>query len=256
MTNTPEIHYSHLLQGARTVAIVSPHQDDAALSMGAHISHLAAEGVQLTLLNCFTVTSYAPFASGGARTVEQVAAIREAEDAEFCSRVGPGVFSVSLGLLDALLRLGTEDLDSILTHRPLGDDDIVTIEQLRVQLSHRCPAGPVIAPLAIGSHIDHRLASLATIWTLPAQIVAFFEDLPYASRCSTATTASAVSFCERLIDEELTAVTLLPSYSPDAKRHLLHAYRSQLRNEDIELSVVTSAGRERLWIPRSVLMSD
>lgn len=253
MTNTPAMHYSRLLHSGRAVTVVSPHHDDAALSLGAHISHLAADGVHVTLLNCFTVTSYAPFASTEAHTVNQVGAIREAEDAEFCSRAGPSVSSVSLGMLDSLLRMGTEDLDCVLTHRPLDDDDVVALEQLRVQLVRRCPAEPVLVPLAIGSHIDHRLASLAAVLSLRRQIAAFYEDLPYAMRGPAVATDRAVSFCERLIAEKLTPVTLLPSYSPDSKRNLLEAYRSQLCDEDVALSVQGPVGGERLWIPRSLL---
>jgi len=56
-----------MLANLLSVTVISPHQDDAALSLGAYLSGLShLPSIAVRLVNCFTVSNYSPFKCLGA----------------------------------------------------------------------------------------------------------------------------------------------------------------------------------------------
>lgn len=51
--------------GDLDVVVLSPHQDDAAFSLGLTLARLAAAGRRVCVLNCFTHSAYAPHGADG-----------------------------------------------------------------------------------------------------------------------------------------------------------------------------------------------
>ena len=64
-----------------SVLVLSPHQDDAAVSLGLTLSEAAQAGVEVHVLNAFTVSAHAPHAEVSSRA--DVSQARAEEDAAF-----------------------------------------------------------------------------------------------------------------------------------------------------------------------------
>jgi hypothetical protein len=85
---------------------------------------------------------------------------------------------VDLGWLDAPDRWEMP-ADATLESHCLRVDEL---HSLRRAFRNMESAALVLAPLAIGGHIDHLLARTAAMNAIPCEKIAFYEDLPYAAR--------------------------------------------------------------------------
>lgn len=155
------------------VLIVSPHRDDAAFSCAIAIRELRKR-CSVTVSNYFTVSEYAPL-----RTTDAVSitALRLDEDRNFAKLAG--VTLADLDLVDAPQRLQIE-FSQISNNRPLGPEDARCRQIITAQIAGLAP-DLILLPLALGDHIDHRIAQAAAIDTGHPRL-AFYEDLPYAAR--------------------------------------------------------------------------
>jgi LmbE family N-acetylglucosaminyl deacetylase len=170
--------------------ILSPHLDDAALSCGGLASALSKTGV----VEIWTVFSgapmygpYSPLAmwlhgiSGGV-TGSRLSRLRRDEDEQACKVLGASCRH--LGLWDGPYRKrgdGTFLYDDLRTTAADSQDEALIIRiasGLRKRL-HRSDL--VVAPLSVGSHIDHVLVRRAAD-LLPAEQVLYYLDLPYVKR--------------------------------------------------------------------------
>jgi len=159
--------------GAKNLYL-SPHLDDAAFSLG---SWIAANPGGL-LVNIFTRSNYT--AAKVVTDVDEVSAIRAAEDRVFAERFG--LEAVALGLEEPSLR-GRRARDA----SGVDEDAGLLREPLRAVLDARTGEGAAIfCPAGIGGHVNHLATRLvAWEWAVArgrqAQL-RFYEDLPYASR--------------------------------------------------------------------------
>lgn len=124
-----------------TLFVVSPHLDDAALSVGAAIAAQTARGRDVVVVSVCSVVG-APN-----RVVEDRAAI-----------AALGARHVHLGLLDAPLRGVVESWAGLCDSDDDDDFAAAIAERLRPVL---VDATEVWGPLAVGGHIDHRATSSA-----------------------------------------------------------------------------------------------
>ena len=155
---------------------LSPHHDDAAFSLGAWIS--AHPGGRL--VNLFTRSASIFNKQATAKGVEEVSAVRAAEDVVFAQRLGLERFAFGL---DEPKLSGRHSRDITL----VGQD----IEQLRQPLvawldAHADASSVIYCPAAIGGHVNH-LATRMVTWEWAVArgretSLRFYEDLPYASR--------------------------------------------------------------------------
>ena len=242
------------------LVIVSPHRDDAAFSLGLSLEHWLAAGHTVQVLNCFTQSTYAPYSDAASLhandRVSFVSATRKREDAAWNKRLGRRLQITDLDLLDAPLRLACE-VDEVLT-LPIraGDRALARVAGAIAKLARNgSPESlAILLPLAVGSHIDHRVTREAGLQALAASSlpVSFYEDLPYAARLGgTEQIASLV---------ESTAMGLQPAFagSEDShpelaeqrKRRMAECYDSQIDTEiagQIAAFCLGYGGRERLW---------
>lgn len=166
---------------------VSPHLDDAVFSAGGTIAALVTTGWRVRVITCFTATvldptpfAPSPFAlstqldKGLAADVDYMA-IRRAEDAAACAVLGAEL--VHLPLPEAPHR-GYDCAAALFTGvRP--DDTVGTA--LRAALEeHLRGAELVLAPQAIGDHVDHRVVAELVAALRPDAL--WWRDAPYILR--------------------------------------------------------------------------
>ena len=155
------------------IIAVSPHLDDAALSVGASLAALARGGHDVTVLTCFTRSVPDPtgFAlacqtdKGLAPEVDYMA-LRRAEDAAACAALG--ATPMWLDWPEAPHR-GYHSAAALFG--PLRDDEAaLTLPDL--------PADLLLAPQAIGGHVDHVV--LAEALRHETRPILWWTDYPYA----------------------------------------------------------------------------
>lgn len=246
------------MAGAADLVVVSPHLDDAALSVGATLHALAARGCRIVVATVFTADEPADLPSEVARRLhrlwggERVMAGRRGEDEVACRRLG--VDFRHLGLADALHRLdhrGEASYASLkaLFRTPVAADAPVAGEVAAVL---RALAPPMLlAPLAIGRHVDHQHArqgaELAAA-SLGCPIV-LYEDFPYAEA-----TWSCWWARRRLVGGSVN----LREEDVKARLGAIAAFRSQVgplfgdatRLERRVRQQLERRGGERLWVTR------
>lgn len=183
-----------------TVAVISPHLDDAILSCGALTAYLA-DRCPITVVTVFTAASPARWSvsarramrSTGASDPERFFEQRRAEDLAVLADLG--ATAVHLGLPDALfrrVRAGSDGRPGT-AGRPaypifrfgaargrIASADAGLDAEVAARLSTVAgvaDAGLVLAPLGIGRHVDHLITRSAA--RLLGHRVAYYSDFPY-----------------------------------------------------------------------------
>ncbi len=178
------------------VAVISPHRDDAAFSCGLLIVALLRAGKNVTVCNLFTRSDYAVTNIGinpEAERVEGVSLARLREDKaavaamlQCATRLSctPGRLTLrDYGWLDAPLRLQVNSEYVVLAPVPV-EEAHAQAHFFAKHLNEWAHFDAVMAPLALGDHIDHRIARETAKLVVPAERLAFYQDLPYAARLS------------------------------------------------------------------------
>jgi LmbE family N-acetylglucosaminyl deacetylase len=192
--------------------LLSPHCDDAALSVGAWLGMREIVN-PITIITLFSESTFAVGVRGGRR---RVSAIRKSEDRAFARSVNADI--IFLGFPDAPLRPQFRKVPPETVFDPATVIDHVLAGHIanRIQgFIHQNPRPLVIAPIGIGSHIDHR-TTCAVARLLDSQ-VAFYADQPYALRSGSSGMAGA---------SLLASVSLTPEVR-ELKRRQLSLYESQ-----------------------------
>jgi len=174
------------------VLVVSPHLDDAVLSIGGTLGRLTAAGIQVTVATLFTAPPAQPVPAG-ARAFHLLCGLgddamrhRMTEDVAACTTLG--VHHRHLGLLEALYRLDPDgrprhaDGRAIFRADPAHEPDLMdSVQRHIVDLRDELRPELVLGPLGIGHHIDHLITHCAIRHIgLEPDRVRWFEDLPYA----------------------------------------------------------------------------
>jgi len=148
-----------------TILVLSPHLDDAVLSVPGFIRSRVLGGERVAVLTVFS--------EGG-----EGYAGRRAEDLAALALLGAA--PVHLGLLDAPERRGLRRNFHDLALSPLTDDDedVVAVTRALVERVAALAPGVTLLPLGVGEHIDHRIVHAAH--TRLGGRVGFYEDRPYA----------------------------------------------------------------------------
>lgn len=169
----------------RTALAVSPHLDDAAFSCGGTLATLARAGWHVVLATLFTRSVPGPrgFALAcqldkGLGAEVDYMALRRAEDVQAASELGlAGPVHVPLceaphrGYETAAALFGPVRPDD-----PVPDDLRSTVRDL---VASHAPA-LVLAPQAIGGHVDH-VQTVRALEGVPPPIL-WWRDFPYAAR--------------------------------------------------------------------------
>jgi LmbE family N-acetylglucosaminyl deacetylase len=166
----------------RHAVAVSPHLDDAVFSAGGTLAVLAAAGWRVRVVTCFTasVADPSPFAlstqldKGLAADVDYMA-LRRAEDAAAVALLGAE--PVHLPLTEAPHR-GYTSAPDLFAGRHADDD--VAGPLADALAPHVGGADLVLAPQAIGDHVDHRVV-VDVVGALRPDAL-FWRDTPYVLR--------------------------------------------------------------------------
>ena len=164
--------------------ILSPHLDDAALSIGSYMLELGRSGLGCDVIDVFSTVSWWRFELKP-EWLPMVQRTRDAEEQWIANLTRSKI--EKWGLSEAPLR-GYPLKEIFTTDRK--EEASQTHAIIRRKVANRARENPSqtwILPLAIGNHIDHRIARDAAIEglreaaILPEQIL-FMEDLPYAAQ--------------------------------------------------------------------------
>lgn len=179
--------------------ILSPHRDDAAFSCGLLLCVAVNSRMPTVVVNVFTTSDYAPYLDPSedvSRVAAMAAAVTDAvtdgvtearrlED-ESLLRALNGMLAeavvtkIDLGLRDAPLRLDLAT-GAVLDPRAVPPERMQQeIDGLIPMLPEIEPEDMVLAPCALGDHIDHLLVRLAAQAKYPAEQLCFWEDMPYS----------------------------------------------------------------------------
>ncbi|WP_018334672.1 PIG-L deacetylase family protein [Actinomycetospora chiangmaiensis] len=182
---------------------VSPHLDDAVFSVGGTLARLG-EAATVTVVTCFTGSVdpavATPFAlstqldKGLAADVDYMA-LRRAED-----RGALGVLGVPprhLGLLEAPHR-GYDSAPALFAGR--RGDDVVARPLTEALVPVLAGADLVLAPQALGDHVDHQWVSAVVADLVDPDRRAWWRDTPYVARRPDALPMAHVSGDELAVD--------------------------------------------------------
>lgn len=173
--------------------VLSPHPDDAVLSLGACIAAWRRNGDAVEVITLFDGAPSGPLTPAAiedrSRYSSDPVELRREEDLHALTFLDATLDS--LGMQELVYRLRPDgqprcaSLDDI--YGPLNDDDNGVISEVTNALVARrenWPANAVIhVPLSTGGHSDHRVVRIAAEQALEA--FEFYDDLPYAIRLST-----------------------------------------------------------------------
>lgn len=234
------------------LTIVSPHQDDAALSLANYIMGYATGNIRI--INCFTISDYCPY--GGASERCDVMALRCKEDRSFAvHKHNSAIEIIDLDEYDSLIRLNTTNMNDLFITHELGETAIEHMFSLRRKLVPYL-GGTLLLPMAIEGHIDHVLSCLAAISLLKHyDSVAFYLDVPYWIRTSMDLIKQRISHIESLIGLTLKphASLISPAWN---KQQLSDIYRSQVTRHEI-LNILNAPFQgEVLFLPDTIGCKD
>ncbi len=166
---------------------LSPHLDDAALSCGGLAARLASQGWRVTFVTLFTASVPNPqgFAlhqqtSKGVPPHVDYMALRRREDVEAARHLGVSRV-VHLPLPDAPHRGYTNPEALFGGILPYDEVDQPLADHLRRLAGEERP-DLILAPQAIGGHVDYRMTLRAVQRARLPGVHAFWRDVPYVMR--------------------------------------------------------------------------
>jgi LmbE family N-acetylglucosaminyl deacetylase len=226
--------------------ILSPHCDDAPLSLGAALLG-GALGTRPDVHLVFAMSRHIK-GNGCQGSVASVTATRQAEERR--AALLAGYTPIFWDLPEPFVRPGFEQFRDIFD--PLREPSADLVWGSVIEIADRYLSGNVdaiCAPLGCGNHIDHRIVRDAAIrWCASRGLLerlALYEDLPYAGHRP----LERVDQDARSVPLPLEPLTLRAA-PVDDKLALLECYPSQLDTRDV-LAVAEHASRvggERLWV--------
>ena len=207
--------------------IISPYIDDAVLSLGGYITLARDNGIDVSIINMFTQTGFAPNIEGGA---ERATAARRAEEKLIKDKTGAEIYGLGMNDspmrgygLNQEVRIGEVSLDYVFA--PNVNDERGTIDEakdrIRDLISENSLEGRFLAPRGTGFHRDHLIAMTAALELLDEGTIeelALYEDMPYAASSAS---RSFSPFLERNTRE------LLVRTDWNRKESLVRVYESQ-----------------------------
>lgn len=179
----------------RTVLAVSPHLDDAALSIGATLAELNASAFDVHVLTLFTAVPPGPMSLAarmfhrncGLPCDSSTEPVRRCEDEEAMCELGATPHHA--GLPDAVYRRRPDGEWLCQHERGMFDEALpaeprvlLEVEDAVQSLAQQLRPSLVLTCAAAGGHVDHRITKSSVLGVAGALDlrVLLWEDLPYA----------------------------------------------------------------------------
>jgi LmbE family N-acetylglucosaminyl deacetylase len=238
---------------------LAPHLDDVALSCGGQVYDRIHAGQRVLVV---TVMAGSPHLATQSEYIDSLherwqlagdaAAERRAEDIAACAILGADY--VHLDVPDCIYRLDPQQRTPLYN----SDEDIfgdiqpaeLALQERVAQLLQSLPPGnQIVAPLAVGHHVDHLLVRAAAEQVWPGRLW-YYEDFPYVENRG---------YLRRVLGDDLRLwrpdVFEVSERGMQAKFNAIWAFSSQLSTffggrEEMEARVggyCERAGGERLW---------
>lgn len=228
------------------VLVVSPHYDDAPLSLGQsmHDGWLSRQVVTVGVV--FGASNWTVWFHPTRGRTALATPIRMAEEAHAAVRFR---YRVRIGShREVVLRLGTTDSSRFLdpTFDAAGDPELDEVVATLRRWSARYDA--MVVPAGIGHHIDHTLCAAAGArLAADGRRVAFYEDRPYA--CGQ--TRDEIARHMATLDPTLRSVSVSPPMGTEKHRRLF--YPSQFDDYFLDAIAADEAADtgENLWVSSS-----
>jgi hypothetical protein len=238
------------------LTIVSPHRDDVPFSLYLSLSRWRTLPVELNVVTVFTVSLYAPRATVPAGDFDTarsiVTSLRKREDRHVFNLIDRTIGLEDLELLDAPLRLGiTADL--VCKPQRSSVESRPEVETLSRRFRKYFLRGLVLAPLALGDHVDHLTVRAAAIRSCVPYKLGFYEDLPYARWVSEGSLRTAVAHAEHSTGVPLRSSLIRRKAYISRKRSTVSRYQSQISRSEanaIARFAVNYGSGERIWVPK------
>lgn len=238
------------------LTIVSPHRDDVPFSLYLSLSRWCSLPLKVNVVTVFTISRYAPRASLPASDLEStrsmVSSLRKREDRRVFNLIDRKIELEDLDFLDAPLRLGiTADL--VCKPQSPSVESCRQIQTLSRHFGKYFLRGLVLAPLALGDHIDHLTVRAAAMKSCVPYKLGFYEDLPYATWVSQGSLRQAVASAEHNTGMPLKSSLIRRKACISRKRSIVSRYQSQISRSEasaIARFAVNYGGGERIWVPR------
>jgi LmbE family N-acetylglucosaminyl deacetylase len=248
--------------------VISPHLDDAVLSCGGTMFRAALEGARVLAVTVFTGDAPAghrsPFAGSFEASWglgEDATRVRRAEDAAACAIVG--ATTRHLPFVDAIYRVDPDTREPLYTSSEAlfgtlraceGELTDSVARALRALSSALAPAHRVLAPLALGDHVDHQITRRAAERAF-GPTLRYYEDFPYVVRGNVVGDGALDRWSATRAGHWGAEVTALAPSAVDARVTAIAAYTSQIPaifgdGESMEATVrdyVAACGGERTW---------
>jgi LmbE family N-acetylglucosaminyl deacetylase len=247
----------------RTVNVISPHPDDAALSLCKTLAKWIELGWKVRIISCFTITSWAPLLPE-ISDVASVSAIRRREELDFIARFNGSASLVSLDYLDAPLRPDWSIKDHREIRRSYCRQHHLVNDVSASLREHSGDCAVWVLPLAAGlnqdalpshtsplssGHRDHLIALLAGLNYAKNRPALFYEDVPYSLEYSLEELALQIRGIERSIGKSLTRLRHHDDFSASSWMDYVSDYSSQFSADYLyELATrMELRGGERMW---------
>lgn len=233
------------------LTILSPHRDDAAFSLSLALSCWSKLRLKVTIVNFFTISNYAPHAVS--TRALPISALRTREDYSVLLSINRRIRIEAFDLLDAPLRFGIE-VNAIALAETAALQSTSEINVLAQRLRKYFTRGLVLAPLALGDHVDHLAVHRAALASSVDHKLGFYEDLPYATWTPKSVLCEKLCRAEESTNVDLKgAVIRSHKFTVAHKRQLIKKYQSQISPD--EASAIANyawnyGGGERIWIPK------
>jgi len=229
-----------------SIIVLSPHSDDAALSVPSTIRLLQQRGCEITVLTCFSRSNWAP-GRQDLQDIESISAVRFAEDQLFAAALGSCTRVIPLGFNDFPIR------------RPADTSPILPRESPEVRLVNDLVAAiwpftstaqMVLVPLGLGGHLDHCVVTAASLLLPCPESLVFYEDIPYRLHLDADQINARVSWMASQLRVALHPFFVQRDEQLESWYRAVSCYPSQFSPADIERlgNRLRSSPGECLWI--------
>lgn len=224
------------------IAVISPHADDAALSLGGLMTRLTT--AEVSIYTCFSRSCTIDLSDSPATTT-----LRSLEDDSYASNVHARLIRFGLPDTNVRTNVGLEPA------RPRGEGLVrAELRERLAEVLHPSGAIAVFVPMAIGEHPDHVHCREAAMAALAPDSLIFYEDLPYAQFEGGPVPVEAAA--RRRFPDRSPRTVALATREMERKLGGLDHYRSQIAPEwrkDVEAygaALVPREGTfgERYWV--------
>ncbi len=235
-----------------TILVLSPHLDDAVLSLGGMMAQNAASGQSVVVYNLFCAPYHGPLSPAAQRLhegwgdPEDITGLRLQEDRQALEVIGAQ--QIIGDARDLIYRQSLQgvwlytNMEDIQGERNPEDNALVGTYFKKLSGMFSKDKFDIFAPLGIGGHIDHMLAfDIGVRLHKAGYAVRFYEDLPYAMREDYLHART-----DGLTDMQ-SSVELFPMEMLERKIEALHYYQSQID------SLFANDKNMRDWIRRQAL---